>query len=68
MNSKSNTPKAWQKDVNNIKTAKVQFWQNGIMVTAQMDRMKARELVATHQAFVISTQAIGALKNGQYNS
>lgn len=66
--SKRNTPQEWQKDPSNVKTSKVQFWTNGIMLTAQMTNAEARTLVANGTAFVISDQAIGALKNGRYAS
>lgn len=67
MNAKR-TPKEWQKDPSNIKTENVQYWQNGIMVTARMSRKEAQELVSDGYAFVITDQAIGALKNGEYAS
>jgi uncharacterized metal-binding protein len=67
MNS-SRTPKEWQKNPEAIKTDKVQYWRNGIMLTAQMTKQTAQELVKNGSAFVICEQAIGALDNGKYAS
>ena len=62
------TPKAWQKDYRNIDTGYVQFWSNGIMVTARMIKTDAIELVRSGKAFVITGQAIGMLDKGQMAS
>ena len=51
----------WQRDGENIKTAEVQYWRNGIMITAQMPRENAQTAVKTGVAYVISAQAIGYL-------
>ena len=59
------TPKEWQKNPNNIETEKVQYWQNGIMVTARMTYFEAYYLVKDGYAYVINPQAIGAIKDGQ---
>jgi len=47
-------------DPNRIETETVQYWRNGVMVTAMMTRETAQELVRTGQAYVISGQAIRA--------
>ena len=66
--TRNNTPAKWQKNPEEIKTSTVQFWTNGTMVTAQMSNKEAREMVANGSAFVITSQAIGHLLNGKYNS
>lgn len=53
-------------DANRIKTDRVQFWRNGIMVTAMMTRERACELVRDGLAYVISSQAIGAIEEQDY--
>jgi len=58
-----NKPTEWQQDAQNVKTARVQFWQNGVMVTCAMTRAQAREMVRVEIAYVISGQAIGDLDN-----
>lgn len=65
---KSLKPQAWQLNPENVKTETVQYWRNGIMLTAQMSRMGAREMIRQKTAFVISDQAIGALINGEMKS
>lgn len=52
-------------EANKIKTAKVQYWKNGIMLTAQMTREQAQKLVEAGEAFVITDQAIGAIVDGK---
>lgn len=59
------TPKAWQTDPSNITTDRVQFWSNGVIVTAQMSKTAAQEAVSEGRAFVITEQAIGAIVNDQ---
>ena len=54
-------PTKWQQDSSNIKTEKVQFWQKGVMITAQMTRGRAQKMVEVGLAYVISAQAIGDL-------
>ena len=54
-------PTEWQKDAQNVKTERVQFWQNGVMVTTQMTRGQAQRMVEVEIAYVISAQAIGDL-------
>ena len=44
-----------------ILTETVQLWKNGIMITAQLSKEKAKEMVRQKKAFVISSQAIGLL-------
>ena len=57
-------PQGWQLDPSHIDSKKVQFWKNGIMVTAQMEKIAAQELVSNGNAFVITGQAIGAMVDG----
>ena len=53
--------KEWQLNPESVKTDTVQFWTaEGTMLTAQMTNQKAKELVKTGGAFVITEQAIGA--------
>ena len=52
-------------EADKIETAKVQYWRNGIMLTAQMTREQARKLVEAGEAFVITGQAIGAIVDGK---
>jgi len=47
-------------DPNRTETETVQYWRNGIMVTAMMTKETAKELVRTGQAYVINGQAIRA--------
>ncbi len=58
-------PQAWQTDPSLIDTETVQYWRDGVMLTAQMKKERARELVETGQAFVITGQAIGTILNGE---
>jgi len=53
----------WQRDPNRIETDKVQYWRNGIMLTAMMDKKTAQDLVREGKAFVITSQAIGDINN-----
>lgn len=57
-------PSGRQLDPERIKTETVQYWANGIMMSAQMTNAQARELVSTGWAFVITDQAIGRMVNG----
>jgi len=50
-------PSAWQKDPNNLKTTKVQFWKNGVMLRL-LDLQEAKRLVAEGRAFISTVQAI----------
>ena len=52
--------KNWQKDPKSITTDRVQLWQNGVMITAQISREDAQAMVRNHRAFVISSQAINS--------
>lgn len=61
-------PQTWQIDPSTITSSRVQFWQSGIMVTAQMTPAEARQMIENGTAFAICSQAIGALQNGQPNS
>jgi len=58
-------PELSQLNPNDIKTKKVQLWQNGIMITAQIDNRDARNMVSNGFAFVITSQAIGAIRDGE---
>lgn len=58
------TPAQWQQDASKIETSTVQYWRMGVMVTAQMTKERAQELVRGGSAFVITSQAIGAIING----
>lgn len=53
------------KESDKITTEKVQYWRNGIMLTAQMNQETAKQLIDTKQAFVITCQAIGAIIDGK---
>ena len=52
---------AWQLNPKNIKTDKVQFWQNGVMITAQMDKENAQAMVRNGRAFIITEQVINSM-------
>ena len=54
-----------QNNPDSIKTERVQYWRNGVMLTAQMSKSTARELVENGEAFVISSQAVGAMIDGK---
>lgn len=56
------SPKEWQTNPENIKTEKVQYWNDCCMLTAQMLKSEAQELVKIGKAFIITEQAIGVLK------
>jgi hypothetical protein len=56
-------PQEWQKDPNRLVTETVQYWVNGIMLTAMMSLEEARRLVREGKAYVISPRAIGALES-----
>lgn len=58
-NSYRFVPKDWQRNPDKIKTNRVQFWSNGIMLTAQLTNAEAKEMVRTGKAYVITEQAIG---------
>jgi hypothetical protein len=62
-------PLPWQKDPSYLDAPKVQFWREGVMTSAMMPLQVAKEQVSLGIAFVISSQAIGALnEKGEYNS
>ena len=65
---KQRTPQQWQQDPNQVQSERVQFWSNGVMVTAQMSCSEAQDRVWTGRAFVISSQAIGAMVAGEMRS
>jgi len=56
-------PRGWQLDPDQIETDKIQYWNNGIMLTL-ITNAEAREKVRNGKAFVISGTAIGSMKNG----
>ena len=49
-----------------LDTVKVQYWVGGVMTTL-VSIEEARELVRTKRAFVISSQAIGAMDELGYS-
>ena len=51
-----------KRDPMRLKAERVQYWRNGIMVTAQMPLEEARRLVAEGEAYVITDQAIGDIR------
>jgi len=51
-----------KRDPMRLKTERVQYWRNGIMLTAQMPLEEARRLVAKGEAYVITDQAIGDIR------
>ena len=62
-------PAEWQINPDNIQTKTVQYWRHGVMVTAMTTNEQAKQMVSEGRAFVISSQAIGALtEDGQYDS
>ena len=65
---KSHTPQAWQTDPNQVQSERVQFWSDGVMVTAQMPLEAARARIDGGRAFVINGQAIGAMVEGEMRS
>lgn len=56
------SPTEWQTNPENIKTERVQYWNDCCMLTAQMIKEEAQELVKNKKAFIITEQAIGVLK------
>ncbi len=56
----------WQRDATQIKTAHVQYWVNGLMAGA-LDKAEAQQMVTSGEAYVITDQAIGQMRNGQRN-
>lgn len=63
MMKKQFQPAEWQKNPDNVTTETVQYWSwGGSMLTAQMSNAVAREHIRAGRAFVITGQAIGALK------
>lgn len=62
-------PAEWQMNPENIQTKTVQFWRKGVMVTAMTTNEQAKQMVREGRAFVISSQAIGALtEDGQFDA
>ncbi len=57
-------PTGWQLDPSRLTTSTVQYWSNGVMLTAQLSLEDARRLVRGGMAFVICNQAVGALIDG----
>jgi hypothetical protein len=60
-----NTPLDWQMDPSRIETERVQIWKGNTMM-GLVARGDAQQAVRDGRAFVISSQAIGNLVNGQY--
>jgi len=56
--------KAWQTNPESIDSnlSAIQYWLHGSMMTAQMKVAGAKEMVKDGRAFVISSQAIGAIE------
>lgn len=53
-------PADWQLDPRKLDTQKVQVWsKSGTMLTAQMPKKEAQQLVKNRKAFVVTGQAIG---------
>lgn len=52
----------YQKNPENISTDMVQYWENGVMITARLSQKEAKELVRNGHSFVISSQAIGCIR------
>lgn len=56
-------PKENQKNPDNLTTNNVQVWHHGVM--AGIIKLEdAKEMVKNHNAFVITQQAIGTMKDG----
>ena len=51
-----------------LDTETVQYWVNGSMLTAQMLLATARQMVDDGRAFIITSQAIGAITDGKRNA
>ncbi len=51
-----------KRDPMRLKAERVQYWRDGIMLTAQMPLEEARRLVAEGRAYVITDQAIGDIR------
>jgi len=54
-------PTKWQRDAENVETSRVQFWRDGVMITAQMTQARAQAMIRNKTAYVISAQAVGVL-------
>ena len=61
-------PRPDQRDPNRVTSQNVQYWANGVMRTAQMTQDQARQQVRDGTAFVITSQAVGAVVDGRYAS
>jgi len=67
-NSTKYYPSSEQRDPSRLTTEEVQFWYNGVMM-GLLSLEEAREKVQRGEAFVITSQAIGALnEDGSANS
>ena len=55
-------PTKEQLDSQRLTTERVQFWRNGIMLTCEISLKEAQEMVREGKAFVMTSQAIGAIK------
>ena len=56
-------PLGWQLDSSKLDSDKIQLWKNGIMLTL-IDKIDAVKLIDNKDAFVISSQAIGYMRDG----
>jgi len=56
-------PRGWQLDPDRIDTDRVQYWKHGTMLTV-LEKKDAVGMVKRGDAFVITGQAIGAMKDG----
>lgn len=55
-------PQAWQREPERLTTSKLQLWSvSGVMLTAELDLERGKEMVSEGIAFVISSQAVGYL-------
>ena len=67
----NNKPMEWQTNPDSLdcKLSSVQYWQNGCMLIAQLKTIGAMDLVKEGKAFVMTSQAVGAIdENGNRNS
>ena len=67
MKKQNLVPEAWQRDPEQLKTQRVQYWHLGNM-SSLMTLAGAKHSVQHGYAFVINDQAIGALIDGQKRS
>ena len=58
----------WQTIPDSIKSEPVQYWHNGVMVTARLSKKEAQKLIIDGKAFAMTDCAIGALIDGKKES